>query len=141
MDNKIEFVSEICDEWSDIAESERKEAALYELRVEKTRLKIKKFEFVDWEKPFPFVKKIDLKQVVEKLQAHSTPIVNTARTVTDMALDYTTQILYLSDEKLKKELDGFGVNSVCSDKIESKICVFSFLRLEIDYIKGLADLS
>ena len=58
MDNKIEFVREICDEWNDIAESERKEAALYELRVEKTRLKIKKFEFVDWEKPFPFVKKI-----------------------------------------------------------------------------------
>ena len=112
----------------------------------KTEEIVKKFLFIDWEHPFEFVVKPDIKTISQKLITKSVPFINTYTTLETK--ENLTSYMFYSDnsewiELIKKGKIIFSQSlspqAKTSSHIASKICMFQLLQMSDEIIKGLVD--
>ena len=105
-----------------------------------------RFKFIDWEKPFQFIKtSIGMASMYDKLRTRAIPFVN-IYTTNAMAENATTLNIYTDNAQWKEELEKMPMENsqivACykSTHIESKICVFQILQMDQSMLDGLVDL-
>ena len=105
-----------------------------------------RFRFIDWEKPFQFIKtSIGMASMYDKLRNRAIPFVN-IYTTNAMAENATTLNIYTDNAQWKEELEKMPMENsqivACykSTHIESKICVFQILQMDQSMLDGLVDL-
>ncbi len=138
--------SKIVTQWEKRNEEERTLDAFFEVLKEQTKWDVFSFYYVNWSEPFDFIENIDLQAVCEGLKRCSQPFVNTY-TLESNAENLTSYIFYTDNEQWHDDInqkrvklrDDNKVTSIFSHHICSKICMFQFLQMNNELIKGLVD--
>ena len=128
------------------SEEERTLDAFFEVLKEQTKWDVFSFYYINWSEPFDFIENIDLQTVCEGLKRCSQPFVNTY-TLESNAENLTSYIFYTDNEQWHDDInqkrvklrDDNKVTSIFSHHICSKICMFQFLQMNNELIKGLVD--
>ena len=119
---------------------------LHEEKEKAYEREMKGYTYINWEKPFPFTKNIDVKKVCETLHAKATPLVNACIVQTHQ--EQNTSYLYYTDHSSwvnstkNKEIElPYGATMECSTHIASKLALFHILQWDENIITGLTDIS
>lgn len=104
------------------------------------------YAYIDWDKPFPFIKNIDVERICEALHKKATPLVNanivrTHQEQNTSYLYYTDHSLWVKSTKNKEIKLPFGATMECSTHIASKLALFHILKWDENIITGLTDIS
>lgn len=139
-------LDKIVKEWEKLDEDKRTYDVLFDELKKKTKWDLFGFYYIDWSKPFDFIKDINLPNVCESLKRKSQPYVNTY-TLGPNAENLTSYIFYTDNERWQEDLtqkrvtlnDDNKVSCTLSHHICSKICMFQFLLMSQELINGLVD--
>lgn len=139
---------EVIDTWTSRRDEDKSYIALFEDLKEKTKWDVFDYYYINWEKPFEFIKEIDLASVCEELQTRSRPLVNTY-TLKPIAANLTSYNFYSDNKSWNEDINqkrinlrnSNGISSTMSHHICSKICMFQFLQMDKELIDGLVDIS
>ncbi len=119
---------------------------LHEENKKAYEYEMKEYTYINWEKPFPFIKNIDVKKVCETLHSKATPLVNACIVRTHQ--EQNTSYLYYTDHSSwvkgtkDKEIElSYGATMECSTHIASKLALFHILKWDENIITGLTDIS
>lgn len=111
---------------------------------ERIKWELYDFYYIKWNRPFEFLKDINLTAVCKRIKAKSQPFVNTYSLAT-CAEDLTSYYFYSDNQNWVNEINGGSVDvnvqtsALFSSHICSKLCMFQFLQLTQDLISGLVD--
>ncbi len=121
-------------------------SGLYEENKNMYEMEMTGYTFIDWEKPFCFIKDIDVERVCKKLHDKAIPLVNACIVRTHQ--EQNTTYLYYTDHslwaKITKDKDielPYGATMECSTHIASKLALFHILKWDENIIAGLTDIS
>ena len=139
-------LNKIVEQWKSLDEKSKTYDSFFEVFKEKTKWEEFGFYYINWSEPFNFIKDIDLHTVCEALKRKSQPFVNTY-TLEPNAEDLTSYFFYTDNKHWQEDLsqkritlkDDNKVSSIFSYYICSKICMFQFLQMSDEHIKGLVD--
>lgn len=138
-------ITEILKHWNEREEETRTLDSLQKDLAETIKWEIFGFYYIKWDKPFEFIKDIDLTSVCRHLKAKSQPFVNTY-TLSPNADNLTTYCFYTDNPAWNStinngeiDLNAHEISSTLSTHICSKICMFQFLQMSQELIAGLVD--
>lgn len=121
-------------------------SGLYEENKKTYETDMLSYEYIHWDKPFPFTKDIDVEEVCKALQDKATPLVNAL--IVRSHQEQNTTYLYYTDHSSweksvkNKEIDlPYGAAIEYSTHIASKLALFHILKWDENIIKGLTDIN
>lgn len=135
-------ISYFAAQWNE-SEDKRWET-LEKILNERIKWELYDFYYIKWNRPFEFLKDINLTAVCKRIKAKSQPFVNTYSLAT-CAEDLTSYYFYSDNQNWVNEINGGSVDvnvqtsALFSSHICSKLCMFQFLQLTQDLISGLVD--
>lgn len=112
---------------------------------EELKWKIFGFYYINWESPFDFIKQIDLESICQQLINKSDPFVYIYN-LSPQACNNISYYFYTDNTNWINEIqhginlrNANKVDGVLSTHICSKICMFQFLQMNQEHIRGLID--
>ncbi len=131
--------------WNERSEETRSLNSIKDDLAEIVKWEVFGFYYIKWEKPFEFIKDIDISNVCKHLKKKSQPFVNTY-TLSPNADNLTSFCLYTDNPDWKEaitngkaNLNPSQISVTLSNHICSKICMFQFLQMSHELIDGLVD--
>ena len=119
-------------------------SVLEQIMEKHTKWEIFDFYYIKWDRPFEFIKDINMTSVCNRIKAKSQVFVNTY-TLSCSAENLTSYYFYSDNQEWVNQINAgivdvnMETSALFSSHICSKICMFQFLQLTQELIEGLVD--
>lgn len=140
----------IIEKWKSVEEEKRTKRYLFECQLNYTKSQILKYQFVDWSRPFHFIKdkRSELSLLGNQLLEYSSVFAN-YNVIRDSLENLTCIHLYSDNEEYvspfaNRQIDMRNKNSIQaikSNHIASKIAMIQILQMDEEAWSGLVDLN